>query len=115
LGYKHVATTTTVASVNIANDNGREGYMRLRDNVNLERNSTVEGVQAGEGYQEEMQRNYTLVVLCKVFLFVLFVSHVCFGGMEEEEGVKYANRCEGKCIVTYIIQLSDCRDVSEIG
>jgi len=56
---------------------------------------TVEGVQAGEGYQEEeMQRNYTLVVLCKVFLFVLFVSHVCFGGMEEEEGVKYANRCE---------------------
>jgi len=75
--------------------------MRLRDNVNLERNSNVEGVQAGEGYQEEkMQRNCTLMVLCKVFLFVLFVSHVCFGGMEEEEGVKYANRCEGKYIVT---------------
>jgi len=40
------------------------------------------------------------MVLCKVFLCVLFVSHVCFGGMEEEEGVKYANKCEGKYIVT---------------
>jgi hypothetical protein len=101
LRHKHVTTTTTTASVNIASDNGRKGYMRLRDNVNLQRNSTVEGVQAGEVYQEEeMQRNYTLIVLCEVFLFVLFVSHVCFGGMEEEEGVKYANRCEGKYIVT---------------
>jgi hypothetical protein len=99
--YKHVATTTTVAGVKTANDNRRKGYMRLRDNVNLERNSTGEGVQAGEGYQEEeMQRNYTLMMLCKVFLFVLCVSHVCFGGMEEEEGVKYASRCEGKYIVT---------------
>lgn len=72
--------------------------MRLRDNINLERNSTLEGVQLSE--KEEMQRNYTLMVLCKVFLFVLFQSHVCFGGMEEEEGVKYANWCEGKYIVT---------------
>lgn len=30
----------------------------------------------------------------KVLLFVLFVSNVCYSGMEEEEGVKYANRCE---------------------
>lgn len=101
LRHKHVTSTTTVAGVNTVNDNGREGNMRLRDNVNPERNSSVEGVQAGQGYQkEEMQRNYTLMVLCKVFLFVLFVSHVCFGGTEEEEGVKYANRCEGKYIVT---------------
>jgi hypothetical protein len=34
----------------------------------------------------------------KVLLFVLFVSNVCYGGMEEEEGVKYANRCEGNVI-----------------
>lgn len=101
LQHKHAATTTTVAGVNTANDNGRKGYVRLRDNVNLERNSTVEGVRAGEDNQEEeMQRNYTLMVLCKVFLFALFLSHACFGGMEEDEGVKYANRCEGKYIVT---------------
>jgi hypothetical protein len=58
-------------------------------------------VRPVEGFQkEEMHRNYILMVLCKVFLFVLFVSHVCFSGMEEEEGVKYANRCEGKFILT---------------
>jgi hypothetical protein len=58
-------------------------------------------VQAGDGYQKkEMHSNYILMVLCKVFLFVLCVSHVCFSGMEEEEGVKYANRCEGKFILT---------------
>jgi hypothetical protein len=34
----------------------------------------------------------------KVLLFVLFVSHVCYSGMEEEEGVKYANKCEGNVI-----------------
>jgi hypothetical protein len=26
------------------------------------------------------------------------VSHVCYSGMEEEEGVKYANKCEGNVI-----------------
>jgi hypothetical protein len=57
-------------------------------------------VRAGEGYQkEEMGNNNILMVLCKVVLLVLFVSHVCFSGMEEEEGVKYANRCEGKLIL----------------
>jgi hypothetical protein len=34
----------------------------------------------------------------KVLFFVLFVSHVCYSGMEEEEGVKYANRCEGNVV-----------------
>ena len=53
LQHRHVASTTAFLGVNTTNDNGRKGCMRLRDNVNLERNSTVEGVQAGEGYKEE--------------------------------------------------------------
>jgi hypothetical protein len=34
----------------------------------------------------------------KVLLLVLFMSHVCYSDIEEEEGVKYANRCEGNVI-----------------
>jgi hypothetical protein len=40
-----------------------------------------------------------VTMLYKVVLTVLFVSHVCYSGMEEEEGVKYANRCEGKLVL----------------
>jgi hypothetical protein len=38
-------------------------------------------------------------MLFKVLLFVLFISRVCYSGMEEEEGVKYANRCEGRLVL----------------
>ena len=97
LWHKYV-TSTTVAG---GNTGGSKRYMRLRDNDYLARKSTVEGLEAAEAYKKEgMQRNYMLMVLCKVCLFVLFVSHICFGGMEEEEGVKYANRCEGKYMIT---------------
>jgi hypothetical protein len=39
-----------------------------------------------------------ILTMCyKVLFFVLFVSHVCYSAMEEE-GVKYANRCEGNVV-----------------
>lgn len=59
-----------------------------------------------QGVVEEAVQIYIFSMLLKVFLFVLFVSHVCYSGMEEEEGVKYANRCEGRLfiIISYTIQ-----------
>jgi hypothetical protein len=39
-----------------------------------------------------------ILIMCyKVLVFVLFLSHMCYSGMEEE-GVKYANKCEGNVV-----------------
>lgn len=39
-----------------------------------------------------------MYILIKIFFIHLLVSHFVIGGPEEEQGVKYANKCEGNYI-----------------
>lgn len=39
-----------------------------------------------------------MYILIKIFFIHLLVPHFVIGGPEEEQGVKYANKCEGNYI-----------------
>lgn len=41
----------------------------------------------------------------QILLAILFTLHVVYGGPEEEEGVKYANKCEGKQLMILTCRL----------
>lgn len=39
---------------------------------------------------------FNSIMFIKVLFCVLVICHCCYSGKEEEEGVKYANKCEGR-------------------
>lgn len=39
-----------------------------------------------------------------VILFNLLLAYSAFGGLEEEQGVKYANKCEGDFYLSFLEQ-----------
>lgn len=43
-----------------------------------------------------------MYILTQIFLTHLLFSYLVIGGLEEEQGVKYANKCEGNYIYTYV-------------
>lgn len=43
-----------------------------------------------------------MYILMQIFLTHLLFSYLVIGGPEEKQGVKYANKCEGNYIYTYV-------------